>query len=331
MQVQETQDTVTEPFMDQKDRPSSQTQPHLGWYFLCLFFIPVLVCVLSYVAVVVPAMRFDRWGQSKWGPLLQYGYTVQDANADVVVFGDSSAFLGVDPRQVNAALGIHSLVIPDTLSSIPVTGDAPLRAYLQHNRAPRLLVLYVTAWDLDALHMRNQHSWYEGEEMLLRYGTARQILDFTARHPMEMLLFPLRLNSTLGVANLKASLRTDRAVSLAQDLGHADYTDPFPPLSEGCALEPDQAAPTPDTWVRELRQQYSTPQTTVAVYLAPLPACSNAGSVTARSYADIQAAAPVALPPSWFARDGLNAHILPNHVHDSTALFTRFVQSHLPQ
>lgn len=301
----------------------------LRWYLLWLFTPTVVVFVITYAAILIPALGFDRWGQSKWGPILEYGYSARDVNADVVIFGDSSAFLGVDPRQVNQSLGIRSAVIPNTVRAMPVIEDAPLRAYLAHNRAPKILVLYFTAWDMDGAHNRAEQGWYEGEEMLLRHGTAAEVLGFTLRHPMEMLLFPLRLNSTLGLANVKRSIRTSRYQEVADGLGHVDYTDPFPPEPADCALTPDQASVQPDTWAQQLRAKYSTAQTRVLIYLAPIPNCIHAHQVASRSYAAEGAEPPHILPQGWFAGDGLNAHPRPEHVQDTTELFIKFLSSHL--
>lgn len=298
-------------------------------YFWWLFGPFLALFVVSYAAILIPALHFDRWGQSKWGPILEYGYSVRNANADVVIFGDSSAFLGIDPRRINAALGVRSVVIPETVRAMPVIADDPLQAYLAHNRAPKILVLYFTPWDLDGAHDNSEAGWYEGEEMLLRHGSARAIALFTLRHPLEMALFPLRLNSTLGISNIRESLSASRPREVANGLGHVDYTDPFPPESQDCVLPAEQADPQPDTWAKQLRAKYSTAQTTVLVYLAPIPDCRHAREVAARSYAELGAPQPIVAPAEWFAGDGVNAHPRPEHVKDTSEFFTKFLAPRL--
>ena len=71
-----------------------------GRYLLLLLLVPGLGYLLMFPLVKFPQLGFDRWGGSKWAPVLDYSYHAAGANADRVIFGDSSAFLGIDPRLI---------------------------------------------------------------------------------------------------------------------------------------------------------------------------------------------------------------------------------------
>src|SRR5579875_2859422 len=144
-------------------------------YFLCATVIPLLLWVAAFPLVC--SRSYEQWGETQWGPVLEFPFEAGTPDADVVVFGDSSAFLGVDPKLVNAELGVRSVVLPGTVGSLPVIGDAPLRAYLEHHKKPRLIVLYFTIWDLDFSHMAPGRL-FEGEEMMLRHGSAAEMARF---------------------------------------------------------------------------------------------------------------------------------------------------------
>lgn len=252
--------------------------------------------------------------------MLEYGYDTHPQNADVVIFGDSSAFIGIDPRILNATLGVHSLILPDTVGSIPVTGDAPLRTYLAHNRPPRLIVLYFSPWNLDFSKIPS-FRLFEGEEMLLRHGSRREIVAFTLHHPTEMLQFPFRLYSTFGPKMLHAALHhVNREQDTANALGHADFNEARPPLTASCVIPADYLKDTGSASVQELAQRYRTPATQVMVYLAPVPACNNSAEIGQRSFATLQAAPPKILPPQDFVGDVYYAHIMPDQVPTATAL-----------
>ena len=253
--------------------------------------------------------------------MLDYAYDTHPQNADVVIFGDSSAFIGIDPKILNAKFGIRSLVLPDTIGSIPVTGDAPLRSYLAHNRPPRLIVLYFSAWNLDFAHIP-KFRLFEGEEMLLRHGSPREIAQFTLHHPTEMLQFPFRLYSTFGPKMIQAALHgVNREQETADALGHADYNEARPPLTSSCTIPPEYLSQTGTASVAELQRRYNTPETRVMVYLAPIPDCRNSAAAENRSYAAVDSAPPKVLPARFFVGDVYYAHILPGSVPAASDLF----------
>ncbi len=295
--------------------------------FLAFTFLPFCLAYLAmFPLIMIPQLKFDRWGGLKWIPVLDYGFKARGVNADVVIFGDSSAFLGIDPRRVDQELGTRVVIIPNTIGSLPVTGEMALREYLAHNAPPRLIIFYFTPWNLDFTHNENPRLLFEGEEMLLRHGSLREIAAFAWKHPGKLLQFPLQLNSNFGLDSLKQTLANDRGHMTAEDHGHIDYTDAYGPMTS-CMLPTAMLSPTRTASIRSLEQRYASPQTRVVVYLAPVPACGNAGVFSDRSFAPLTSRPPAILPASWFATDGLYAHILPPHVAASTQLFIDSMRS----
>ncbi len=289
-------------------------------YFLCISVIPLLVWLSAFPLVC--ARSYEEWSETQWGPMLEYPFEASTPNADVVVFGDSSAFLGIDPRLTNAQLGIKSLVLPSTVGSLPVMGDAPLRYYLAHHKQPKLIVLYFSAWNLDFGHLSSVRV-FEGEEMLMRHGTASEIVHYELHHPLEFFEFPLRAYSSFGQKMvISILLHKNRARDTVAALGHAPYTELFGPLTDLCRFPSDFLDRTSEQTVADLKQRYQTPSTQVMVYLAPLPNCTNSGALHDRSFAAVGAAPPVLLPPTDFAADPYYAHILPAMVPAATQVFT---------
>lgn len=295
-------------------------------YLWRVLLIPLLLYPFAFFLVRLPS--YEHWSTSQWGPMLEYPFDSR-ANADVVVFGDSSAFFGIDPRIVSAQIGVKSVVLPDTVGSIPVTGDRPLGAYLAHNRKPRLIVFYFSPWNLDFDHTAYGRL-FEGEEMMLRHMSGREIAAFGLHHPLELLVFPLRLYSTFGPKIAIAAMHhTDREETTKETLGHASYTEPFSPLNGLCKIPGNYIAHTGSASVRALVRRYTTPETRVMVYLAPIPACTNSGDVAAHSFADLGAARPKLMPPASFAGDPYYAHVRPESVPASSTLFANAVRGQL--
>lgn len=288
-------------------------------YLLWAFLLPLCGWVVAFPLVV--SRSYEQWDESQWGPALEYPFEATTPYADIVVFGDSSAFLGINPRLVNEQLGVRSLVLPSTVGSLPVIGDAPLRYYLAHHTQPRLIVLYFSAWNLNFSHLPPGRL-FEGEEMLLRHGSAAEIARFTLKHPVEMLAFPLRLYSSFGPKMLTAIVhRHSRARDTTADLGHAPYNEPYGPLNDLCRIPRDYVEQRGTETVETLRRRYQRPGTTVLVYLAPVPNCTNSGAVRDRSYAAVGAQPPALLPPTDFAADPYYTHIRPVNVPASSRVF----------
>ena len=242
-----------------------------------LLLVPAAVYIAVFPLAMIPALRFDRWGGSKWAPVLNFGFHADHQNADVVIFGDSSAAVGIDPRLLDAELGIRSVVLPNTLGSLPVTGDMALRRYLEHNTSPRLIVFYFSPWDLNYNGPGGEKFLFEGEQMLLRNGSWHDIASFARAHPLALLAFPWQANSMLGVKNVWMTLRSDRQRDTERARGHIDYTDPIGPLQAPCKINDADIRETSSASVERLVSRYAARGLHVAVYLAPIPACSNSG------------------------------------------------------
>ncbi len=287
--------------------------------YLAFLFVPPLVLYFLAFALVRTA-SFEQWGPSQWGPMLEWAFDAKQQNADVVIFGDSSAFLGVDPRLLNEQLGIHSVVLPNTIGSLPVTGDLALRQYLKNNRPPKLIVFYFSPWNLDYTHAENV-KLFEGEEMMLRHSNWRAMWRFARRHPVDAVAFPVRLYSTFGPSVLKSLARgQNREMQTAKALGHVDDYDNFPALGAPCDLPKQYFQADAENSVQQLTSRFASPQTRVMLYLAPVPRCRNADSFVRHAATQFHAVPPAQLPPEGFVGDGYYAHIRPTEVAASSRL-----------
>ena len=316
----------TPPQTEASSASSPPSHRRLARYLLILLLIPAVFYPFPFL--IATSASYEHWATTQYGPMLEYAYDAQP-QADVVIFGDSTAFIGVDPRILREKFGVRSVVLPDTVGSLPVTGDLPLRTYLAHNRPPRLLVLYFSAWNLDFAQIA-KFRLFEGEEMLLRHGSRGEILAFTLHHPTELLAFPFRLYSTFGPKMITAALHhVNREKNTADALGHANFSGSFPSLEPSCLLPAEFLSKTGDESVRALAGRYTTPETQVMVYIAPVPACRNSAAVTGRNFAVVGAEPPQTLPAQDFAGDPYFAHVLPPFVAASTTQFATALQRRL--
>ena len=278
---------------------------------------------------LVRSNLYTRSSQSQWGPRLDYAFDVEHQDADVLIYGDSSAFIGVDPRLVKAQLGWKTIVLPATIASLPITGELALQHYLKANKPPKLLVVYLSPWDMEYLHSQNIHK-FEGEEMLFRHADLPSRLHFALRHPGETFLFPFRLYSTFSPAMLKALRKpvNNSETVIASAMGHFADTENFPPLTGACRIPKHLLEQTGTSDLEGLARRYSG-QLPVMVYLSPMPACLNAGEFANRGVPSLGVKPAVTMPAQDFLADEGYAHVEPAYVPVSTQLFTDALRARL--
>lgn len=299
--------------------------PYKRYLFWLLIFM-----VLGYLAAfpVVRSNGYSQWRASRWGAMLDFAFSPGNQNADIVIFGDSSAFIGIDPRILEQQLGMKALLLPNTIGSLPIVSDLPLRRYLATHARPRLLIFYFSPWNLDYNHAKKVR-FFEGEEMILRHGNREEIRKFAWQHPTEALFFPFRFYNAYGKAIVYSIFRHPApAPDLTASRGHMDDKDPFPKIAEPCTLPGKLFQDTSESSVQELADKYKA-QVPELVYMAPVPRCSNVEAALHQSFSGLHAAPPVVLPPSDFVGDLYYAHIKPASVPVASRLLLEAVKQRL--
>lgn len=286
--------------------------------------LPLLLWVLPFALVRAP--HFAQWSTSAFGRNLEYAYAARGIDADVLVFGDSTALYGIDAQAMSATLGVKVFNLPEIRPALEVTHDLALQQYLRQNRAPRLLVVYLPPWNLDFAHAAIRDAPYDGDEMLLRHGTLAEIAGFYREHALEMLSFPLRFYRVQSLSGLGALARPAVPPDVARLQGHLPIGT-YQALPANCALSPalQQQAFQART-ARELAARYSTATTRVLVYVAPMAACQGTQRWLAEDYRAIPAAVPHLLPPADVAQEGYFVHPNTAGVPVTTELLTEAVR-----
>jgi len=287
-----------------------ENKPKLRRYLLVVLAISACMYLAALFVVRLPS--FERWGGSFYGPVLDYGFESAGVDADVVIFGDSSALYDISPVQMSNALGVKVINLPNTLGSLPVTEDMALRQYLSTNKKPRLIIFYFTVWSLDYDRDSPSSLIYEGEEMLARHGSMRQIVSFARKDPTAPLLFPFRFYSASPKAAVLSMIRRqDRVSAVRASFGHLEPDFKRSPLPRSCVV--------PETLIRRdnvesaeaLLTRYKSRGVPVLFYIAPVPDCADMGPVVGRSYAALDARPPQRMEAPEFWDDGFYAHVIP--------------------
>jgi hypothetical protein len=307
---------------------SADTPDRLRRYLVWLLAFTTAMWLLPFMLVCLPG--FLRWSGSNYGPMLEYSFASR-ANADVVIFGDSSALFGIDPLQMSAQLGLKTINLPNTMSSLPVTDDMALRQYLSHNASPRLIVFYFSPWDLNFANVQNPDRLFDGEEMLLRHGSKRQIVDYSETHLREIAMFPFKFYTMNSVSvSLSGLWHWRQTPAIGPAMGHASLDLPQSKiLKRPCELRVSVMQNAPFESGEALERRYSTDKTKVLFFMAPIPSCVNDGTLATLPYSTLHAAPPKEMDPSFYDDDGYFSHLDGRGVPEATNSLIAAVRSSL--
>ena len=293
-------------------------------YLLTVF--AVMAVMYTAPLILVRSGAYDAVNPSVFARPLNYAFATGVENADVVLFGDSTALLGIDPSQMSSDLGVKVVNLVNTQPSLVVNDDLTLRRYLGSNRPPKVIVFYFAPWDFDYGHTDfHARPTYEGEELLLRQGTWSELTAFLRKHPDEGGIFPLKFYATALEMTLHRVSHRNQNGQLAATHGHIDNMDAAV-LSAPCRFTPLLLENIRFDWVRSLGEKYASPQTRILFYVAPVPACANVSSVLDRGYRELPAAPPMQEPPGFFSNDVRYVHPLPFAVPQITQNLTDAVR-----
>ena len=235
--------------------------------YLLILLAPTIILML----VAIPWTRYASVAPGKWMmPEMDYRYSLRDVDADVVIFGDSTGLVSLDPLVMQQDLHMNVVNVASLGSVFPVQLDDMLDHYLRYNKPPRLLVISLSPWGVRREPVTTDNS-YEGIVLLVRHASWRQILAFSRAHPMVMLYFEFQaLHSLL---NPLSSDDPDLHGELTKHKGFAPISPPH--LQQPCQVLQEYVDPeVTDGLPARFFKKYSTRQTKVLVLMAPVPDCA---------------------------------------------------------
>ena len=166
------------------------------------------------------------------------------------------------------------LVLPSVSTSLPVSGFKPLERYLRTNKPPKLIVFYLSGWDLDFLHHPFTKIDEEGEEMLLMHGSWPEMFEYLRKHARKVALFPLHFYASSNHISDLVYLREHESPTLEQ--GHILQLQHPYPMGSGCEFDLARIGfSAADTSIREGVQEFTKPGTQTVVMISPLPNCKH--------------------------------------------------------
>jgi hypothetical protein len=189
---------------------------------------------------------------------------------DVLIFGDSTAMVSLDPQILQGITGLRACNVATTRPTLEIVGLDPLDKYLARNPRPRYLVLQFGANLFGPMpYDRGHEEPADGLVSVLRYYNPRLALEQVLRHPGYLSTISWIVYAQ-GVQSLWQSIMHPESKSKLTD-GY--IIAPGKSLAN-CTLLDLADRQASSAWVHYLRDHYSELADRVIVNVTPTPACN---------------------------------------------------------
>ncbi|MGI8771107.1 MAG: hypothetical protein ACR2JE_06705 [Acidobacteriaceae bacterium] len=265
--MQETSERVESNIRERKRRGYAA-------YLLLVLLLP-LVCLL----LAFPIARSQRFLEVSRRPLwhaTDYRFSDEMRNCEVVIVGDSSGMIGVDPHVVEARTGWKTcnLAVPYMVTA--VAGTSILDHYLAENPPPRFIVFHFSSTHLRAPALDEENgvidAWLAADERF----TPLQATSLFLRHPKDSLYFAAELwrqfLSTNQMLRPDWSGQTYARDVAAQRAHHGWMAQPGTAWDVVCGWQPPSVE-VDRGYLDRLIARYSKPGTQVVIWENPSRAC----------------------------------------------------------
>ncbi len=247
-------------------------EPHVSRWQLRLYVFAVVAFPFVLIVGTLFWMSLPVYARHAQYPYLAdtgYGMRLKHADCDVVVYGDSTALVGVVPKVIEERTGLKTCNVAEVAGVQVTNGMMVLDTYLQNNRAPRFIVFTYAPENLNDAVNWTEVSTFEGEFFRLKYRPDAAFWKASLRDPNE-LITDAELGFRTGVQWLFKSKLPDDILQI-RDTTHGRVPEPGPAFT---SCPPVLAVRAPDPkWLGYLRQRYGVNGTRVLVDVTPTPAC----------------------------------------------------------
>lgn len=278
------------------------------WLFLTCGTTFALLVGMALLAVhIIEAPSFPSLTPYLLGQGIDSPFHRRGESCEILVYGDSAAMTGYDPRRLSRQTGLSACNISQPIAIVEQMGTVPLDSFIEHNRAPKFLVFQLSPEAL--YHDPNWDHLIELSQIavMLRQRPGPRT-DFTLlRHaPNTATYFSSILRQRLFPEKGKLSAFYQQyrdAIDLLASIGYTTF--PTPPET-GCNDAFAKALPaSPDRqWIDGLRSQYRAKGMTVLVNVSPIKACAPRMDFFRKTMADLPDNRLVGYPNRMFNDNG---------------------------
>ena len=262
-------------------------------------FISLLVSLLVSCAVLsYTIVRFvSEDGTNSFNSLIRYKFSVKGQQNDVVLIGDSSLLMGVMPTELEKRYGIKAINLGVVGYCGPLVFDLLLDTYLKNNSRPKLIVFYLAA---------STPYFFDDRRYEKTYAYGRHASFFSLVENMNQV-------GILDLMNAARKILFDKLCTLPDSGQKSEIimklSDAKGFSANGSSVPLPQTKET-DSWnskklsldyLKKIKQRYTTKDTRVVVYLAPMPETEISYQYFLKRYRGVVDNQPHQLPNDYFA------------------------------
>jgi hypothetical protein len=270
---------------------------------LYLYLLPLIgspFLLLMAALIIVPSRWFALHSQNSYLVNVGYGAKLYGENCQVVIYGDSSAMVGIDPSLIRARTGLSTCNIAEFQPMTMLNGTMLLDMYLAHNAPPRFLVFFFAPEDLDP-HSQLTNGPFEAIVWRMRQpDKLKSVIYLTLHYPSALMGWVEQ--------GLRFTLVNALSKPVSAEIQHIrERTHGQLPTSAPLRTVCDSLlhnAPPDKAWVAGLRSKYGLGGTTVLVDATPLATCDPSLSFFRQELPGVIDNQMEALPVSVYNVDG---------------------------
>ncbi|MGO4212217.1 hypothetical protein AB4Y89_10045 [Terriglobus sp. 2YAB30_2] len=238
-----------------------------------LYLLPIVAAPLLMFAaafVIIPSKWFALRAGNTYMANLGYGAELNGRDCQVLVYGDSTAMVGADPKVIAEKSGLTACNIAEFGGVTLVSGTEPVDKFLSQNPRPKYIVFLYAPEGLSRPFAWEHVGFFEAITYRVReehtLGTAWTL----AMHPGPTLGWAEQ-GLRMALTRVKSKpISEEKAHVRERDLGQLKVVN-IPDL-QSCSMPTRLYEPDP-TWIAGLRSKYSGNGTTVVVDATPVMNC----------------------------------------------------------
>jgi hypothetical protein len=162
--------------------------PHFRRYLAVVLLLPLAAFLLTFPLAASQAyLRISR--RQLWHATHYRFVQPAQQNCDLVIAGDSSGMIGVDPHFIQARTGWTTCNLGLPYIGTALAGTRVLDDYLAHNRPPRFIVFHLSNNHLRRPALDEDNGVVDGWLMVDEHFLFTEKLRIFAGHPLNTLRF----------------------------------------------------------------------------------------------------------------------------------------------
>lgn len=164
------------------------SQHQYGRYLAIVLVLPLLAFLLTFP--LAASQGFLHISRRPLWHATQYRFMLPpQQNCDVVIAGESSGMMGVDPYVIEARTGWKACNLALPYDDIALAGTRVLDGYLANNKPPRFIVFHFNGNHLHQPKLDEDNGIVDGWLMVDEHFPAGEKLRLFAAHPLNTLRF----------------------------------------------------------------------------------------------------------------------------------------------